>query len=113
MRFFGMTTAQFLKFARGTVRSYRALANWVRRNGRKGISPVKAEVRRKRLDVKARAVLQVADLRRELLEVQQGLTLAIAKRRAELLTVQEGLSQAGVKKRHAQAGKFFTLRHLR
>jgi hypothetical protein len=102
-----LVAKQFLKFARGTVWSCRALAGWVRRTGPKGISPVKAEVRRKKLDAKARVILQVADLIPELLSAQEELSQAIAKRRSELLASQKKLSSSIAKKRCAQTGEFF------
>lgn len=64
------------------MRSYRALASWVSRGGRKGISPTKAEARRKQLDVRAHAILQVFELRSGLLSAQEELSQAIAERRA-------------------------------
>ena len=69
-------------------------------------------MRRKKLDGRARLILQVADLIPELLLAQEELSQAIAKRRAELLEVQEGLSQADIKKRRAQAGEFFAIHRL-
>jgi hypothetical protein len=79
--FFMTTAGEFLKFARSTVWSYRALASWVRRRGRKGISVAKALPRRKRLDAKARVVLQIRDLRDELLAAQRELSDALVQRK--------------------------------
>ncbi len=76
-----MTKArEFRRFAHGVIQNYRALAAWVRRRrGRGRISPIKALGRRKKIDAKARVVLEVCELVPDLLKAQRALTDAIAE----------------------------------
>ena len=78
-----MTAQQFVRFAKGAIHNYRALAGWVRRKPggpRGGISLVKAQERRMAIDVKASAILEVYHLVPEMLSAQRELTKAIAER---------------------------------
>lgn len=77
-----MTTREFRHFAKATVQNYRALAGWVSRRG--GISPTKALERRKKIDAKARALVDVARLASELPALQQELNNLIEERRLAL-----------------------------
>jgi hypothetical protein len=94
------------------VWSHRALANRVSGRGRKDISPVKAEARRKEPAVTAGALLQVSDLKPGLLSAQD-LFQETAKRRAELSAFQKGLSLRLQRKLRPGPANFVTLHYLR
>jgi hypothetical protein len=70
---------EFRRFARGVLQNYRALAGWVSR--RSGISPTKALKRRKKIDEKARAIIEVSRLASKLPALQQELNDLIEERR--------------------------------
>lgn len=72
-----MTRREFKKFAEGTLWNYQALTAWLRRGG---IKPATAARRRRKIDLKARAIMEVSRLASQLPGLQQELNNLIEDR---------------------------------
>jgi hypothetical protein len=88
---------QFRHFARATIQNYVALIAWVKR-GRRGIGPTAAAARLRRFNVKAQALVDVAQLASRLPALQQELKALIEERLPAALFFSNGYRSNGERK---------------